>query len=50
VNIIEKAGGIISRAPHREGKHNGYQENADGIIPIKKLEAIALNAFVSVGP
>ena len=40
----------MPRASHRESKQERNQKNANRIVPVEKLETIALDAFVSVGP
>ena len=41
VDVVQKAGGIVARASHRESKHKRDQEDTDRIVPVEKLETIA---------
>src|ERR1700721_1346698 len=50
VNVVQEARGIVARASHGEGKNQGDQEYADSIVPVKKLEAIILDALISIRP
>src|SRR5579864_4843940 len=50
MNVVEETVGVIRRAPHSEGEYEGNKEDAHRVVPIKKLEAIILNALISVGP
>ena len=50
MNIVEETVGIVPRASHGEGENHGDKENADRIVPVEQLEAIILDAFVSIGP
>src|SRR5579884_1297896 len=50
MDVVQKAVGIVTCAAHRESENEGDQEDADGVVPIKELEAIVLDALVGVGP
>jgi hypothetical protein len=50
VYIVEEAGRAVVDRAHGEGVDQRGEENADGVIPVKQLEAVVLNSFKGIGP
>src|SRR5579863_953656 len=50
VNIFNKGKRPAVNAAHGQREDQRNQENADGVVPVEKFEAVILHAFVSVGP
>lgn len=50
VEVEQEAGGAVRRGAHGEGEQQGEQNDADGIVPVEKLEAIAGRELEGVGP
>src|ERR1700693_819356 len=50
LHIVDKTRWAIVRAAHGKSQREREEENTDGIVPIEKLEAVALYALERVGP
>src|SRR5260370_37983672 len=45
-----EGGGMVSGGGRGEGQDEREQKNTDGVVPVKQLETVRLDAFVGVGP
>ena len=50
VNIVGETGGIVGSGSHGVPENESHQEDADGVVPVEKLEAVILHTLVGVGP
>jgi hypothetical protein len=49
-DVIQEAVRVMPGTSHGESQNQRDEEDADGVIPVKQLEAVVLDALVSVGP
>ena len=50
LNVVHETGSVVATTSQGEGKDERNQKNANRVVPIKKLEAIILDALVGIGP
>ena len=50
MDVVDKAGGVVAGAAHGVAEDQRDQEDPNGIVPVKQLEAIVLHALIGIGP
>src|SRR5580692_7111948 len=50
MDIVQEAVGVVAEAAHGESVNQRGEKNSDRVVPVEKLEAVALHAFIRIGP
>ncbi len=49
-DVVQETRSVVASASHGEREDQRHEKNTDGVVPVKQLEAIILDALVGIGP
>src|ERR1700720_2915376 len=50
MNVVQEAVGVITDATQGQSVDQRREKNSDRIVPVEKLKAVPLHAFICIGP